>query len=211
MLRGTYVNKLNFVVEGGALESDGKGTLLTTSECMLSKNRNGEFSKERIEQYLMDVFNLKRVLWVDYGYLSGDDTDSHIDTLARFCSEDTIAYVKCDDPLDEHYEALQKMEVQIQGFETLEGKPYNLVALPMADAVYFDDERLPATYANFLIMNEVVLYPTYNQPEKDKQARMALSSAFPGKEVIGVDCSSLIKQHGSLHCVTMQFPAGVLE
>ncbi|MDO5570622.1 MAG: agmatine deiminase family protein [Bacteroidales bacterium] len=211
VLKGKYINRLNFVVEGGALESDGEGTLLTTSECLLSKNRNGEFSKEQIELYLKEAFNLKRVLWLDHGYLAGDDTDSHIDTLARFCSKDTIAYVKYDDALDEHYEALSAMENQLRNFVTIEGKPYNLIPLPMADAVYFDDERLPATYANFLIMNEAVLYPTYNQPQKDKEARIALSLAFPGKEIIGIDCSSLIKQHGSLHCVTMQYPVGVLE
>lgn len=211
VFNGSYENHLNFVLEGGGIESDGEGTLLTTSECLLSKNRNGEWDKKRIEDYLKSTFNLKQVLWVDHGYLAGDDTDSHIDTLARLCPDHTIAYVKCDDGMDEHYEALKQMEEQLASFRTLEGKPYRLVALPMADAVYFDDERLPATYANFLIMNKTLLFPTYSQPENDEKARRALQDAFPGYEVVGIECSALVKQHGSLHCVTMQFPANTLK
>ncbi|MGL4293183.1 MAG: agmatine deiminase family protein [Bacteroidales bacterium] len=211
LLHGCYENHLNFVMEGGGVESDGEGTLLTTSECLLSKNRNGEWGKAQIEEYLKKVFNLKQVLWVDHGYLAGDDTDSHIDTLARLCPDNTIAYVKCDDKEDEHYEALRLMEEQLGTFRTPDGKPYRLIALPMADAVWFDGERLPATYANFLIMNRTVLYPTYNQPENDASAEKALQEAFPGYELVGINCSALIKQHGSLHCVTMQFPENVLK
>lgn len=213
MFNASYENRLNFVLEGGGIESDGEGTLLTTSECLLSKNRNGQWDKSQIEAYLKEVFNLKQVLWVDHGYLAGDDTDSHIDTLARLCPNNTIAYVKCTDEADEHYEALKRMEEQLASFRTLQGEPYRLIALPMADAVYFthiEEERLPATYANFLIMNDAVLYPTYNQPENDAQAKAALQQAFPDHEIVGIDCSVLIKQHGSLHCVTMQFPQGVL-
>jgi agmatine/peptidylarginine deiminase len=203
---GTYENHLNFVLEGGGIESDGKGTLMTTSECLLSPNRNGGWDKEQIEDYLKKVFGLKRVLWVNNGFLEGDDTDSHIDTLARFCPDDTIVYVKCTDKNDVHFEALQAMENELKSFKTLQGKPYRLLPLPMADPVIFDGERLPATYANFLIINGAVLYPTYNQPENDKKAAGVLAVAFPEREIIGVDCSALIKQHGSLHCVTMQFP-----
>ena len=211
MLNAVYHNRLNFVLEGGGIESDGEGTLLTTSECLLSKNRNGQFCKEEIETYLKNAFGLDRVLWLDYGYLAGDDTDSHIDTLARICPDNTIAYVKCDDPIDEHFEQLSLMEQQLQSFKTKEGKPYRLVALPMAEAVFEEDERLPATYANFLIINGAVLYPTYGCEEKDDEARCALAECFPGYELIGIDCSALIKQHGSLHCVTMQYPEGILE
>lgn len=211
LLDGTYENHLNFVLEGGGIESDGEGILLTTSECLLSKNRNGGWNKQQIEDYLSCTFNLKKILWVDYGYLAGDDTDSHIDTLARLCPDNTIAYVKCSDTKDEHYEALQKMESQLAAFTNLDGKPFRLIALPMADAVWFDGERLPATYANFLVMNDVVLYPTYNQPVNDQAAYVALQKAFPGYEIIGINCSALIKQHGSLHCVTMQFPVNVLK
>ncbi len=211
LLHGKYVNRLGFVLEGGSFESDGVGTLLTTSECLLSFNRNGQMNQIEIEEYLRSVFHLQRVLWLDHGYLLGDDTDSHIDTLARFCSPTTIAYVQCTDIDDEHYEALHAMEEQLKTFRTLEGAAYHLVPLPMADKIIEEGERLPATYANFLIMNETVLYPTYRQPEKDALAKMVLQEAFPKHEVIGIDCRALIKQHGSLHCVTMQYPLGVLK
>lgn len=200
-------NKKDFVLEGGAIESDGKGTLLTTSECLLSPNRNPYLSKDGIEEYLIRSFGLNRVLWLDHGYLAGDDTDSHIDTLVRFCDEHTIAYVKCEDAQDEHYEALNKMEKQLKLFVDFEDNPYDLVPLPMAKAVFDEDgSRLPATYANFLIMNDVILMPFYNDTETDELARQQLQKAFSKREVVGVECSALIKQHGSLHCVTMQYP-----
>ena len=211
ILKGRYINRLGFVLEGGSIESDGMGTLLTTSECLLSPNRNGQLNKVEIEEYLRSTFHLERVLWLDYGYLAGDDTDSHIDTLARFCSPDTIAYVQCRDVNDEHYEELHRMEEQLKTFRTLAGEPYRLLALPMADKIEADGERLPATYANFLIMNDAVLYPTYNQPENDIRAKEVLQEAFPGHEIVGIDCRALIKQHGSLHCVTMQYPVGVIR
>lgn len=208
-LTGEYVFHRDFVLEGGSIESDGKGTLLTTEECLLAKNRN-EKSKEEIENYLKETFHLQQVLWLKHGYLAGDDTDSHVDTLARLCPDDTIAYVQCTDATDEHYAELAAMEEELKAFRTLEGKPYRLLALPMADAVYDEDgERLPATYANFLIMNEAVLYPTYRQPENDARAQEVLAEAFPSREIVGIDCTALIKQHGSLHCVTMQYPEGV--
>ena len=206
-----FVNKKNFVLEGGAIESDGKGTLLTTSQCLLSPNRNPYLSKDEIETYLKDIFGLNRVLWLDYGHLEGDDTDSHIDTLARFCDEHTIAYVKCEDSKDEHYAELAKMEEQLKTFLDYTGKPYNLIPLPMAEAVHNDSaQRLPATYANFLIMNNTILVPFYNNKEKDEEAKKQLEKAFPGKDVIGVDCSPIICQGGSLHCITMQFPEGFI-
>ena len=210
-LNGRYVNRLGFVLEGGSIESDGLGTLLTTSECLLSPNRNGQMGRDEIEEYLCSLFHLKQVLWLDHGYLAGDDTDSHVDTLARLCSPDTIAYVQCNDTQDEHYEALHQMEEQLKTFRTLDGTPYRLLALPMADKIEEEGERLPATYANFLIMNDAVLYPTYRQPENDQRAKEVLQEAFPEYEIVGIDCRALIKQHGSLHCVTMQYPAGVLK
>ncbi|MCK9156953.1 MAG: agmatine deiminase family protein [Paludibacteraceae bacterium] len=205
-----YFNMLHFVLEGGSIESDGKGTILTTSECLLSANRNDHFSKEEIEDFLKSVFGADRMLWINQGYLSGDDTDSHVDTLARLCDENTIAYVSCTDKNDEHYEALKAMEDEIKTFKTAEGKPYRLIQLPMADLAFEDDIRLPATYANFLIMNGAVLMPTYNSPEKDKFAKEQLQKAFPDREIVGIDCIPLIRQHGSLHCITMQFPEGIL-
>lgn len=210
-LCGKYVNRLGFVLEGGSIESDGCGTLLTTSECLLSPNRNGQMSQTEIEEYLRNTFHVQQVLWLDHGYLAGDDTDSHIDTLARLCPNDTIAYVRCTDSQDEHYEALRLMEEQLKTFRTLQGEPYRLLPLPMADAVVDDGERLPATYANFLIMNDAVLYPTYNQPANDRRAAEVLQEAFPGYEIVGIDCQALIRQHGSLHCVTMQYPEGVIK
>lgn len=164
-------------------------------------------TKTEIEDYLKNIFGLNRILWLDHGYLSGDDTDSHIDTLARYCDAHTIAYVKCEDKEDEHYQALAQMEQQLQTFTDYEGKPYKLIALPMAKPVYDEDnQRLPATYANFLIMNKAILVPFYNDVKLDEQARKQLQTAFPDKEIVGIDCSPLIRQHGSLHCITMQYP-----
>lgn len=197
-------NCFNFILEGGSIESDGEGTLLTTAECLLSNNRNN-LSQDDVEEYLKNCFGLQRVLWLEHGYLAGDDTDSHIDTLVRFCDKSTIAYIKCDDEADEHYRDLKRMKKELRMFKTLEGRYYRLIPLPMADEVYFEGERLPATYANFLIINGAVLVPTYNSP-KDQIAIIQLQKAFPEREIIGIDCNALIKQHGSLHCVTMQYP-----
>lgn len=195
------------VLEGGAIESDGQGTLLTTAACLLSPNRNPHLSKTHIERRLKSLFGLEQVLWLQNGYLSGDDTDSHIDTLARLCAPDTIAYVRCDTPHDEHFAALQAMERELQSFRTLAGKPYRLVPLPWPDACFAPDgHRLPATYANFLIINGAVLVPTYQTPQ-DEEALQVIKTLFPDREVIGIDCRPLILQHGSLHCVTMQYPA----
>lgn len=210
MMKGCYINKKDFVLEGGSIESDGKGTLLTTAPCLLSPNRNDTLDECMIENYLKKTFGLKRVLWLRHGFLSGDDTDSHVDTLARFCSADTIVYVSCDDQDDEHYEELYLMKEELHSFRTLDGNPYRLLPLPMPRAIYDEDGcRLPATYANFLIMNHAVLYPTYQQPDNDEKAKDILQQAFPDYAIVGIDCTPLIKQHGSLHCVTMQYPVGV--
>jgi agmatine/peptidylarginine deiminase len=203
-----YQNMLHCVLEGGSIESDGKGTIMTTSECLLSPNRNDHKSKEELEEYLKMIFGAKRILWLENGYLAGDDTDSHVDTLARFCTDNTIAYVQCTNTEDEHYGELRLMEEELEQFRTFDGKPYRLIPLPMADKVVVDGERLPATYANFLIINDAVLMPTYNSP-KDRIATERLRQAFPDREIIGINCLPLIKQHGSLHCVTMQYPEGV--
>lgn len=211
MFKGEYSNSLNFVLEGGSIESDGRGTLLTTSECLLSKNRNGQSSKEEIQAYLEKVFGISRVLWLDHGYLSGDDTDSHIDTLARLAPNDTILYVSTDDERDEHFAELKAMECQLQSFTTADGGKYKLLPLPLPAPIFADGERLPATYANFLIGNGFVLVPIYGQESNDGEAMSIISSAFPDRKALGVDCRALIKQHGSLHCVTMQFPKNSLN
>lgn len=212
MLKGTYTGQLDFVLEGGSIESDGRGTLLTTAECLLAPNRNEPLSRADIEARLKHDLHAERVLWLEDGYLAGDDTDSHVDTLARLCPADTIAYVRCTDTADEHYEALRRMEMQLQAFRTAHGQPYTLVPLPLPDAIYDEDgQRLPATYANFLIINGAVLMPTYGQPAKDDEARRQLQKAFPQHDIKGIDCQVLVRQHGSLHCCTMQFPLGVLQ
>ena len=183
---GVSVEAYDFILEGGAIESNGEGLLFVTEQCVINPNRNAELTRrEEVESVLRDTLGTRRVLWLTSGYLAGDDTDSHIDTLARFCGENTICYVQCTNP-----------------------EPFELVALPMANAAYFDGERLPATYANFLIINGAVLVPTYNDPH-DAEALAVMQSLFPDREIIGIDCSVLIRQHGSLHCVTMQFPACV--
>lgn len=212
ILNGEYRDCRNFILEGGSIESDGKGTLLTTTKCLLSVNRNDTLKQKDIENYLRSTFGLKQVLWLNNGHLDGDDTDSHVDTLARLCPNNTIAYVQCTDKDDMHYEDLRLMESELKAFTTLDGKPFRLLPLPMAKPI-FDDagDRLPATYANFLIMNDAVLYPTYQQPQNDLKAKEILTIAFPEKDIVGVDCRALIQQHGSLHCATMQFPEGVFK
>ncbi len=198
-----------YVLEGGSIECDGAGTMMATTECLCSQNRNEYLSQEEVEAELMQAFGLKRVLWVDHGGIIGDDTDSHIDILARFASEDTIVYTACDDTDDENYAALKAMEEQLKTFRTLDGKPYNLIPLPLPDALYLDDERLPGSYANFLIVNGAVLIPGADSP-KDEIAREQLQKAFPDREIVVIDCRALLSGHGGLHCVTMNFPEGWL-
>jgi len=207
---GIPVRTMDLILEGGSLESDGEGTLLTTSRCLLSPNRNPALTKKELERRLKRCLGLRRVLWLDHGDIPGDDTDGHIDTLARFCDSRTIAYVGCDDPNDECYGSLKAMERQLRRFKTVEGEPYRLVRLPTASPVCdADGLRLPATYANFLIINGAVLVPTYGVPE-DAVALESIRPCFPDREVVGIDCRGIILQYGSLHCVTMQFPEGVL-
>lgn len=199
-----------FVLEGGSIDTDGQGTLLTTTECLCSVNRNEYLTRDEIEGELKSAFGLSRVLWLDHGGIIGDDTDGHVDTLARFCSPDVIAYVQCTDPDDPHYEDLAAMEKQLRGFRKADGSPYELVPLPMSEPLYLDDYRLPASYANFLIVNGGVLLPGAGSP-MDEKARRRLQEVFPDREVVVVDCRALLSGHGSLHCVTMQYPDGYLS
>lgn len=205
---GAPMKKIDLILEGGGIETDGAGSLLTTAECLLNPNRNPHLSKSQTEEILKKEFGVEQILWLNHGYLSGDDTDSHIDTLARFADPETILYVKCDDKDDEHYEALKNMEEELKNLRNTDGEPYQLVPLPMTDPIYYDDERLPATYANFLIINDAVLLPIYND-RHDEEAIKTCEKVFKGREIIPIDCSVLIRQHGSLHCVTMQFPEEV--
>ena len=206
-----YINCRDFILEGGSIESDGEGTILTTSACLLNPNRNPDMSKAEIEEKLVAELGAERILWLDYGHLEGDDTDSHIDTLARLCDRETIAYVQCTDPEDSHYGELKKMEDQLASFRRPDGQPYRLVPLPMVTPRYdAEDRRMGATYANFLIINGAVLVPVYDAPE-DGRALEILAEVFPGREIVPVNCVSLIKQNGSLHCITMQIPKGFLS
>lgn len=201
----------DWVLEGGSVDTDGQGTLLTTSSCLLNKNRNPNLTKEEIESRLKLAFGVRKINWLDHGYMAGDDTDGHIDTLARLCPNNTIVYTACDDDQDEHYADLKKMEAQLKTFTNADGQPYRLLALPWAGVVLGRDSdlRLPSTYANFLVVNEVVLVPIYDLP-MDEEALEVIAQAFPGYEIMGIPCLSLIEQGGSLHCITMQIPEGVL-
>lgn len=205
-ISGEYIDCLDFVLEGGSIESDGKGTIFTTSCCLLAPHRNQPLSQAEIEARLKQELCAERVIWIDHGHLTGDDTDGHIDTLVRICPDDTLLYIGCDDPEDEQYEDLRLMEDQLKTFRTLKGKPYRLLKLPMPRPILFEGERLPATYANFLVINGAVLCPTYDQPDLDAEALRLIGEAFPDREIVGIDCRSIIKQHGSLHCCTMQYP-----
>ena len=209
-VKGEYVDHLDFVLEGGSIESDGKGTIFTTSCCLLAPHRNQPLTQQQIEQRLKDALCASRIVWLDHGNLIGDDTDGHIDTIVRLAPDDTLLYIGCDDPKDEQYEELHLMEEQLRTFRTTDGKSYRLKRLPLPRPIYDNDERLPATYANFLVINGAVLCPTYAQPDLDAEALRIIGEAFPDREIVGIDCRSLIKQHGSLHCCTMQFPEHIL-
>ncbi len=202
--------KIDMVLEGGSIDVNGAGEMLTTSRCLLSKYRNPKRTKQEIEEKLCSLFNLNKVFWLNHGYLDGDDTDAHIDTLARFCNENTIAYVTCDDKDDTHFQELKLMENELKTITQYYHKNFLLVALPLPRAIYNNKgNRLPATYVNFFIINNAVLVPTYNDPN-DLVAIATLQQCFPEKEMVGINCLPLIQQFGSLHCVTMQFPEHVL-
>ncbi|MBL1276573.1 MAG: agmatine deiminase family protein [Ectothiorhodospiraceae bacterium] len=199
------------VLEGGSIESDGQGTLLTTTRCLNNANRNPDLSLRETENRLKNEFGADRVLWLTQGFLLGDDTDGHIDTLARFCPDNTIVYSACTDPSDVHYPSLGNMAVELAAFTTADGQPYRLKPLPIPAAIYnAEGARLPANYANFLVINNAVLVPTYNDPN-DKMALQTIAASFPRRTITGIDCRSLLQQLGSLHCATMQFPFGVLQ
>ncbi len=214
MFARTPENRLSFVLEGGSIESDGAGTILTTSECLQSPNRNGGMSRAEIDEYLKEALGAKRILRLEHGGLRGDDTDSHIDTLARLAPPgDVIFYTGCSDPTDEHYDSLKAMAEELREMRTADGLPYHLLELPLPDPMYDPDDgsRLPATYANFLIVNHAVLLPVYGNPLKDRQAIDTIAVAMPDYEVVPVNCRALVRQHGSLHCATMQFPLNTLK
>lgn len=206
----TPLRRSDFVLEGGSLESDGRGTLLTTTQCLLTPTRNPDRSRAEIEDCLRSELGVDRVLWLEHGWLAGDDTDSHVDQLARFCDARTIAYASCADETDEHYPALRAMEMELAALRDPDGRPYTLVPLPLPQPKRDrDGRRLAASYANFLVIDGAVLAPVYSDPA-DRIALERLAACFPGREIIDIPCLPLISQNGSLHCATMQIPVGVL-
>lgn len=201
LVKGIYESHLDFVLEGGSIESDGKGTIFTTTCCLMAPHRNQPLTQQEIEQQLKEWLGAERIVWINHGSLIGDDTDGHIDTLVRIAPNDTLLYIGAD---DEHPDLLL-MEQELQQLRTIDGHPYRLLRLPMPRPIYDDGERLPATYANYLVINDAVLVPTYNQPDLDQEAISTIGKAFPDREIIGIDCRAVIRQHGSLHCCTMQY------
>ena len=208
-VKGTYEDHLDFVLEGGSIESDGKGTIFTTECCLLAPHRNQPLTKQEIEDRLKLWLGAERIVWLQHGSLIGDDTDGHIDTLVRICPNDTLLYIGGDDDHPDLYE----MEQELQTLRTLKGQPYRLLKLPLPRPIYEtspdlpqgEEKRLPATYANYLVINGAVLVPTYAQPDLDTEALRIIGEAFPDREIVGIDCRAVIRQHGSLHCCTMQF------
>ena len=202
---GTIEDHTDFVLEGGSIESDGKGTIFTTSCCLMVPHRNQPMTRADIEKKLLETLHAERMVWLEHGQLLGDDTDGHIDTTVRLAPNDTLLYIYSDEE-DVHFADFQALEDQLKTLRTLEGKPYHLLRLPFPEPIYDNKERLPATYANFVILNHHVLCPTYAQLERDRLAMQQLQKAFPDRKVIGIDARTVIRQHGSLHCLTMQYP-----
>jgi agmatine/peptidylarginine deiminase len=203
---------IDFALEGGAIDTDGNGTLLTTWQCL--HERHPEASREELTEKLAGWLAQDRVLWLDHGYLEGDDTDAHVDTLARFAPDDAIVFQACDDESDSHYAELKAMGEEIAALRTQDGRPYRLFPLPWAQPILDIGEqgnrrRLAASYANFLIVNGAVLIPAYGDPADDAAAAV-LANAFPGHEIVQIPCRPLIWQNGSLHCITMQLPEGLV-
>ena len=210
LVKGTYEDHLDFVLEGGSIESDGKGTIFTTECCLMAPHRNQPLTKQQIEERLKEWLGAERIVWLQHGSLIGDDTDGHIDTLVRVCPHDTLLYTGGD----ADHPDLALMEEELQALRTMEGKPYRLLKLPLPRPIYDTTaishqpsaiNRLPATYANYLVINGAVLVPTYAQPDLDTEALRIIGEAFPDREIVGIDCRAVIRQHGSLHCCTMQY------
>ena len=208
VFRHAQHQRIEFALEGGGIETDGQGTLLSTWHCL--HERHPDLSREEITQKLETELNQSRTLWLDHGYLEGDDTDAHIDTLARFASVDTIIYQGCQDTEDSHYVELQTMAKELAAFKQSNGQPYRLFELPWPKPILDDGRRLAASYANFLIINGAVLMPAYGDAMDDNAADV-MALAFPGRQIIQIPCRSLIWQNGSLHCITMQLPEGLVS
>lgn len=210
IIKAVALESVDLVLEGGAIDTDGQGVLLANECCLLHDNRNPQLSKNDLEQRLAELFGIKKFLWLKQPPLAGDDTDGHIDTLARLTPSGALLYVSCDDVTDPHFLPLAQLKTQLAAFTDLKGHPFPLLPLPWPSAKYdSEDNRLPASYANYLLINGAVLVPTY-QDAADAPAMAVIGQAHPGYQIIGIDCLPLLRQGGSLHCVTMQLPRGVL-
>ena len=201
LVRGTYEDHLDFVLEGGSIESDGKGTVFSTTCCLMAPHRNQPLTQAQIEDRLKQYLGAERIVWINHGSLIGDDTDGHIDTLVRICPDDTLLYIGAD---TDHPDLLT-MEEELRTLRTLDGRPYRLLRLPLPRPIYDGDDRLPATYANYLVINGAVLVPTYAQPDLDAEALRTIALAYPDRDIVPINCCPVIRQHGSLHCCTMQY------
>lgn len=199
--------RIDWALEGGAIEVDGRGSLLTTWRCL--HQRHPQMSRAEMDALLRDAFAVERVLWLEHGYLEGDDTDAHIDTLARYAPGDAIVLQTCDDAADPHHAELGRMREEIAALRTPDGRPYRLHELPWARAIVDGGRRLAASYANYLVVDGGVVMPAYGDPS-DAAAARVIAAAHPGREIVAVDARELIWQNGSVHCLTMQLPAGVL-
>ncbi len=206
ILKGQLVCNDDFILEGGSIESDGQGTVFTTSHCLLAPHRNAGPGRTAIENQLKRRLKAARIVWLNNGKVIGDDTDGHIDTMVRVCPGDTLLYIRCGND-DAHFPELSALEGELKALTTLGGKPYRLLPLPLPRPIVFNNERLPATYANFLVINGAVIVPVYGQSDLDEEACATIGNAFPGREIIPVDATIIIRQHGSIHCLAMQYPA----
>jgi agmatine deiminase len=202
---GLPVFEPGIIMEGGSIDVNGRGTLLTTEACLLNPNRNPQLDRARIERYLRDYLGVAKILWLGDG-IAGDDTDGHVDDLTRFVDERTVVTVVEHDPADENYEPLQENLERLRGMTDQDGRPLRVVTLPMPRALHYEGQRLPASYANFYIGNGIVLLPTYDPP-RDEEALATLRTLFPGRDVVGIDCTDLVWGLGAFHCVTQQWPA----
>ena len=202
---GVPVFHPGIVMEGGSIDVNGRGTLLTTEACLLNRNRNPELDRSEIERYLCEYLGVSHILWLGNG-IAGDDTDGHVDDLTRFVYPSTVVTVLEEDSTDENYEPLQANLERLRGMADQDGRPLRVVTLPMPRPLWHDGQRLPASYANFYVANGLVLLPIYD-PARDEQAQATLQSLFPTREVIGIDCTDLVWGLGAFHCVTQQWPA----
>ncbi|MCD8282157.1 MAG: agmatine deiminase family protein, partial [Prevotella sp.] len=200
IIKGRYADNDDFILEGGSIESDGRGTIFTTSQCLLAPHRNAGMSRAEIEEQLKRRLCAQRIVWLNHGRLIGDDTDGHIDTIVRVCPGNILLYVQCTDKTDPQYADFKALEEELQALRNPDGEPYVLIPLPMPRPMCYDGARLPATYANFLVINGAVIVPVYGQKDLDDYACRTIGSAFPDREIIPVDASVIIRQGGSIHC-----------